>query len=474
MEKMYETFTVEQEILDKWMPILEGSGKWESFVSTCPKLDSMDYATVAQLLENTEALRERTNAGAGTGDFSPILIPMLRRVMPSLIGMQIFGTQPMNGPTGLIFALRASFHNDSTNGMVADLTTPFTSSVMLTVAALTDDNSDDATVGGDISMSVDDSQGDPVETGVGKIVAIEGNNLLVRVVSGEFASSTSASVNVVCYAATVSQNNGVQHVAYPNEALYKMVFPAYTGTHTTAAGESLSSDMKEVGFNIETDTVTAKTRKLKAKWTEELEQDLQAIHNMNAERLLTSIASDEIVVEMNREFINLIASTAGTSTTWDFDAATAGETGRWEMEKYQTLMAHIARQKRKLAVTNRRGMATFCIVSPGVLSVIEAAGKLNGDAVDPVKSSYAGKALGMDCYVDIYATTDTCHLGYKGPNEIDAGIFYAPYIPLQIKKGYGEEDGQPRTFFHTRYGIANNLYGAGQYYHTITVSNLPE
>ena len=473
MEKLYETFTVEQDVLDKWMPLLEGSGKWESFVSTCPKLGRMDFATVAQLLENTELLKERTTAGNGTGDFSPILIPMLRRVMPSLIGMQIFGTQPMSGPTGLIFALRAAFQNDSTNPMLADGTTPFTTSVMLTVAALTDGNNDTAAVDGDISMSIDDTQADPVETGVGKIVAIEGNNLLVRVVSGSFASSTSASVNVVCYAATVAQNDGVQQVSYPNEALHNMIFPEYTGTHTTAAGEALSSDMKEIGFNIETDTVTAKTRKLKAKWTEELEQDLAAIHNMNAERLLTSIASDEIVIEMNREFINLVASTAGTSTTWDFDNTTAGETGRWELEKYQTLMAHVSRQKRNLAVTNKRGMATFAIVSPGVLSVIEAAGKLSTENVDPVSTSFAGKAMGMDIYVDLYASSDTLQLGYKGPTEIDAGIFYCPYIPLQIKKGYGEEDGQPRTFFHTRYGIGSNVFGAGNYYHTITVSNLP-
>jgi hypothetical protein len=471
MEKMYETFTVEQSVLDKWMPLLEGSGKWESFVSTCPKLDNMDYATVAQLLENTEALKERTQAAGGTGDFSPILIPMLRRVMPALIGMQIFGTQPMNGPTGLIFALRAAFHGDSADhaGMKRG-ELPYDTSVMLTVASTTDGDSNDATLNGDISASLDDSGADPTEDGVGKIVAISGNNLLVRIISGTFTSAME-----VCFGATMgATDKGVACTAFANEALYKMIFPEYTGTHTTAAGENLSTDMKEVGFNIETATVTAKTRKLKAKWTEELEQDLMAIHNMNAERLLTSIASDEIVIEMNREFIGLIAAKAGTSTSWDFNATTAGETGRWEMEKYQTLMAHIARQKRKLAVTNRRGMATFCIVSPGVLSVIEAAGKLTSENVDPVKTSYAGKALGMDCFVDIYATTDKMHLGYKGPNEIDAGIYYAPYIPLQIKKGYGEEDGQPRTFFHTRYGIADNLFGAGEYYHAIDVQNLPE
>jgi hypothetical protein len=318
------------------------------------------------------------------------------------------------------------------------------------------------TVGADITSN--DSG-----AGVGVVRHAEGNNLLVEITSGVFEVGDGVD-DANPWASDVTTVSAV----YENEALYKIIFSNYTGTHVTADGEDLSTDMKEVGFNIETSTVTAKTRKLKAKWTEELEQDLQAIHNMNAERLLTSIASDEIVVEMNREFIALIAANAGTNTTWDFATTTAGHTGRWEMEKYQTLMAHISRQKRQLAVTNRRGMATFCIVSPGVLSVFEASGKLNSDSVDPVKTSYAGKALGMDCYVDIYATEDQCHLGYKGPNEIDAGIFYCPYIPLQIKKGYGEEDGQPRTFFHTRYGIADNLFGAGQYYHTVNVDGLPE
>jgi hypothetical protein len=457
MEKMYETFTVEQEVLDKWMPILEGTGKWESFVSSCPKLDSMDYATVAQLLENTETLKERTNAASGTGSFSPILIPMLRRVMPSLIGMQIFGTQPMSGPTGLIFALRASFQNDSVNKIVRG-TSPDFSSWVITL----DEVATDFTVGGDCSITGD--------AFVGKVRHIEGNNMLVETISGTLAGYTGNIDNAASYANPEAQ----VVVTYGNEALFKHIFSNYTGSHATADGEDLSTDMKEVGFNIETGSVTAKTRKLKAKWTEELEQDLQAIHNMNAERLLTSIASDEIVVEMNREFIALIAANAGTTTTWNMDASVTEETGRWEFEKYQTMVAHLSRQKRKLAVTNRRGMATFMIVSPGVLSVLETAGKLKSEGVDPVKSSYAGKCLGMDTYVDIYASTDFAHLGYKGPNEIDAGIFYCPYIPLQIKKGYGEEDGQPRTFFHTRYAVASNLYGAGDYYHTVNVTNLPE
>lgn len=453
MEKLYETFTVEQEVLDKWMPLLEGTGKWSAFVSTCPKLNPMDYATVAQLLENTESLKEKTTTAQGVGDFSPILIPMLRRVMPSLIGMQIFGTQPMSGPTGLIFALRAVYHNTTDNKVNR------ANSVILTLA--------DATLG-----SAGFAEGTPIsstgDAGVGVVRHQEGNNILVEITSGSF----SVSDDVDNAASFVGAETTVSAV-YENEALYKIIFSNYTGTYATATGEDLSTDMKEIGFNIETDTVTARTRKLKAKWTEELEQDLQAIHNMNAERLLTSIASDEITIEMNREFIALIAATAGTSSSYNYSTVTAGDTGRWELEKYQNLMAHIARQKRQLAVTNRRGMATFMIVSPAVLSVIEAAGKLSTEGVDPVQTSFAGKALGMDCYVDIYAENDDIQLGYKGPNEIDAGIFYAPYIPLQIKKGFGEEDGQPRTFFHTRYGIQDNLFGAENYYHTIQVSNLP-
>lgn len=453
-ENLFETFTVEPEILDKWMPLLEGSGKWEPFVSACPKLLRKDYHIMAQLLENTEGqkdLQERTGVSQGVGSFSPILIPMMRRVMPSLIGMQIFGTQPMSGPTGLIFALRAVYQNDTDNPVDR------TNSVILTLA--------DASLGNGFpdggNITGDGNNGND---GVGVVRHSEGNNLLVEVTSGTFVAGEGVD-DANPYNAQVTTISAV----YDNEALYKIIFSNYTGTYATATGEDLSTDMKEVGFNIETDTVTAKTRKLKAKWTLELEQDLQAIHNMNAERLLSSIASDEITLEMNREFIALVAANSGATTAYDFNSVD----GRWELEKYQNLMAMISRVKRDVAVQNRRGQATFMIVSPAVLSAIESSGKLSTENVDPMNTSYAGKAMGMDVYVDIYATSDDIQLGYKGPTEIDAGIFYCPYIPLQIQKGFGEEDGQPRTFFHTRYGVQDNIFGAENYYQTISVANLP-
>ncbi len=457
-ENLFETFTVEPEVLDRWLPLLEGSGKWEPFVSACPKLLKKDYHIMAQLLENTEKLKtlaERTNVAQGVGDFSPILIPMMRRVMPSLIGMQIFGTQPMSGPTGLIFALRAVYQNDSVNGVNRS------NSLILTLA--------DASLGwGGTPAAGDRISTDAVgRLGVGTIRHVEGNNLLVEIDSGTapyFAVGDDID-DVATFAAGITTVAAV----YDNEALYKIIFSNYTGTHATATGENLSTDMKEIGFNIETDTVTAKTRKLKAKWTEELEQDLQAIHNMNAERLLSSIASDEITLEMNREFINLIATKSGATTAYDYTSVD----GRWELEKYQNLMAMISRVKRDIAVQNRRGQGTFMIVSPAVLSAIESSGKLSTENVDPMNTSFAGKAMGLDVYVDIYAESDDIQMGYKGPTELDAGIFYAPYIPLQIRKGFGEEDGQPRTFFHTRYGVQDNIFGAENYYQTISVTGLP-
>jgi hypothetical protein len=452
MENLFETFTVEPEVLDKWLPLLEGSGKWEPFVSACPALKKKDYHVMAQLLENTEGLKdlsERTGVTQGVGNFSPILIPMLRRVMPSLIGMQIFGTQPMSGPTGLIFALRAVYQNTTDNPVNRS------NSVILTLADATLGSAGFA-VGTDISSTGD--------AGQGTVRHIEGNNILVEINAGAFAVADDVdnATNFVGAETTVA-------AVYDNEALYKIVFSNYTGTYATATGEDLSTDMKEVGFNIETDTVTAKTRKLKAKWTEELEQDLQAIHNMNAERLLSSIASDEITLEMNREFINYVAANAGVTTNYDFTSVD----GRWELEKYQNLMAMISRVKRDIAVQNRRGQGTFMIVSPAVLSAIETSGKLSTENVDPMNTSFAGKAMGMDVYVDIYAESDDIQMGYKGPTELDAGIFYCPYIPLQIRKGYGEEDGQPRTFFHTRYGVNFNVFGVENYYQTISVDNLP-
>lgn len=441
---------VNQETIEKWLPIIEGSGDWTDFVSECPKVKSSEYATMARLFENIESLSERTNSANGTGDYSPILIPMMRRVMPALIGPQIFGTQPMGSPSGLIFILRAIYQNDSVNTVNDD------NSVILTLADATG-----FTVGGDIVQG-----GTSTGDGNGVIRHIEGNNILVEVESGTFVAGAGEQVDDADpYAASATTISAV----YTNEALFNIIFSNYTGTYATATGESKASDMKEVGFNIEKTTVTAKTRKLKAKWTEELEQDLRAVHNMDAEAVLSGVASDEVIMEMNREFIALIGTKATNTTAYDYDTAD----GRWEFEKYQNLAAAISRAKRSIATQSKRGQGTWMIVSPAVLSVLETSGRLDSTGVDPIQKVYCGRALGMDVFVDLYATSNSIYVGYKGGSEMDAGIFYCPYIPLQIRKGYGEEDGQPRAFFSTRYALQDNPFGAANYLQTVTIANLP-
>lgn len=451
-----KTFKIDAAIVDKWMPLMEGKGKWKDFVSACPKIDAANYDMMAQLFENIEKsqgkdtdgkLKEATVAG-DIGNYSPILIPMLRRVMPALIGPQIFGTQPMTGPTGLIFALRAVYEGDSVN------TLSRADSVILTLADATG-----FTAGTDIT-----GDGDNGNDGVGVVRHVENNNVLVEVVSGTFVVA-----NGVDDANPYNADATTISAVYENEALFNVIFSNYTGSTATATAEALGKDMKEIGFEIETASVTAKSRKLKAKWTQELEEDLRAIHNMDAEALLSTVASDEVIMELNREFINKVISSVGATASFDYNTVD----GRWELEKYQNFMIQLSRVKRQIAIANKRGQATFMIVSPAVLSVIEASGKLDNSGIDPIQQVYAGMAMGMKVFVDIYAADNTVYLGYKGPTEIDAGVFYCPYIPLQIRKGYGEETGQPRAFFSTRYGIVDNIYDAGNYYREMTVANLP-
>lgn len=437
---------VDPKIIEKWLPVIEGTGDWKDFVSACPKVAEKDYGTMAQVLENLERpMQEATKSADGdVSTYKPILIPMSRRIMPALIGPQIFGTQPLTGPTGLVFALRAVYTGDSVNEVSrAD-------SQILTVAAIAQ-----FVVGGDISGESD---------GIGVIRHIEGTNLLV-----EYSQAFVTIGQNLDNASTYSSPDTTLAAVYDNEALFEMIFSNYSGSVTTATGEALSTDMKEMGFEIESSSVTAKSRKLKAKWTNELEEDLRAVHSMDAESLLSGIASDEIIMEMNREFIGLVQTKATTTTAFDFTAAD----GRWEMEKYQNMAAVIARAKRAMAITNRRGQATFAIVSGPVLGALEAMGKLDSEFVDPIATAFAGTAMGMKIFVDSFATDNTIYLGYKGPNEVDSGIFYCPYQPLQIRKGYGEEDGQPRTFFSTRYGTMDSIWGASKYYEKITVANLP-
>jgi hypothetical protein len=442
------------QLVEKWLPVIEGTGKWEKVVDGAPKVKDYNLmATQLEILEQVE-LSEASQSGA-VATYTPVLIPMVRRVMPALIGNEIFGTQPMNGPSGMIFALKSLYTGDSDNPITGAAGSNPGRIVIVDDAA---------------GIAVGETISSTATAATGVVRHKENNTLLVDVLTGTFAVADD-----VDNAATFTAGIAVVSFVGDAEALQQIVFSNYSGTYTTALGEVLSTDTKELGFEIISNTVNAQTRKLKAKWTMEVEDDLRAVHGMNAEQLLSGFCSDEMVRELNSEFIAKVKSLAGAAATWTYtaDAGSTGQ-GRFENEKYLALANEISRQKLALAKKSMRGQATWMIVSSGVLTALKAMGmQANSDAFD---NTFMGVYDGMKVYIDLYNTEaqDFIYFGYKGASEVDAGLFYCPYVPLKVNKGYGEEDNIPRLFFSTRYGMGENPFGAGNYYSKLIVSTLPK
>ena len=269
---------------------------------------------------------------------------------------------------------------------------------------------------------------------------------------------------------------------------------------TTAQGEALggfgggATTYAEMSFSIEKSSVTAKTKALKAKYSLELAQDLKAIHGLDAESELSSILSGEILAEINREIIVTIGSQAeagaqaGTTLAGTFDVSDATDNGgaRWSGERYKSLLIQINKEANLIAKNTGRGRGNWLIVSPDVASALDMVSSMavanmsleNGAAPDTTNSTFAGTLGGkFKVFVDQFASTDTCIVGFKGANMYDAGMFYCPYVPLQMMKSIGEEDFQPRLGFKTRYGITMNPFasgvaGANPYFRKFTVTNL--
>ena len=424
--------------LKKWAPVLEHAD--------APAIkDSYKKAVTAKLLENTElALKEQSahagfslnesgptqvNSAAGLGvagnSFDPILISLVRRAMPNLIAYDVAGVQPMSGPTGLIFAMKARF-GDGTAIATSD------------TEALFNEADTDFSGAGTHANALFDSPGSGITTGTG-----------ITTATGEVAGNT---------------------------------------LDTSGSTGSISNAMNEMGFTIEKSTVTAKTRQLKAEYSMELAQDLKAIHGLDAESELANILSGEILAEINREVIRSIVKTGkvgGVGSTEAFDLV-ADADGRWAVEKFQSLIFQIEQEANKIATETRRGKGNFVICSSNVASALAAAGKLDfGGAgelnVDATGNTFAGVLNGrLKVYVDPYANTDYATVGYKGDNAYDAGIFYCPYVPLTMVRAVGENTFQPKIAFKTRYGLVGNplsqaadgLGTNNPYYRSFRVKNI--
>jgi len=421
-----------EEIQSKWAPVLEHEALGKI-------ADQHRRSVTAVMLENTEkALRESaahgsyqtlteapTNAmGASSSTaasgpidtFDPVLISLVRRAMPNLIAYDIAGVQPMTGPTGLIFAMRSRYANqEGDETFYNEVNTAFSS-----------------VVAGNSTF------GQAHTAGAG--------------IPGD--SNTSPLSNTTAY------NTGSGMSTATAEAL----------------GESGGDAFPEMAFSIEKVSVTAKSRALKAEYSMELAQDLKAIHGLDAETELANILSAEILAEINREVVRTInisakeGSQTDTTTAGVFDLDTDSN-GRWSVEKFKGLMFQLEREANKIAKDTRRGKGNVIICSSDVASALQMAGVLdyapalnsNNLQVDDTGNTFAGVLNGrLRVYIDPYATGGNyMTIGYKGASAFDAGLFYCPYVPLQMVRAVDPGSFQPKIGFKTRYGMVSNPFADG-------------
>ena len=471
-----------EHLQEKWAPLLNYEGL-DSIK------DSHRRAVTAVLLENQERfLREQSSfdngslsmlmesptnsgnaagasgafgggssAGGPTAGFDPVLISLIRRSMPNLVAYDLAGVQPMSGPTGLIFAMRSRYVNQSgTEAFYNEVDSSFSGQ----------------------DAGLDESAGfSDTAAGIGTTTQ----------------SGTNPSVlNPVGTATSTAYNVGQGMVTGDAENL--------DGT----SGDAFN----QMAFSIEKVTVTAKSRALKAEYSLELAQDLKAIHGLNAEAELANILSTEILAEINREVIRTIYKVAeqgavqNTATAGIFDLD-VDSNGRWSVEKFKGLLFQIERDANAIAQRTRRGKGNIIMCSADVASALTMAGvldytpALNANLnVDDTGNTFAGVLQGKyKVYIDPYSANLTSGnaspgnqyyvVGYKGSSPYDAGLFYCPYVPLQMVRAVGENNFQPKIGFKTRYGLVANPFAEGtsqglgalrvnanRYYRRVAVKNL--
>jgi hypothetical protein len=357
-----------------------------------------------------------TNIAGGVQNFDPILISLVRRSLPNLIAYDVAGVQPMTGPTGLIFAMRARYNDQSgTEAFYNEANTVFSG-----------------------TKSTNNPYG----------------------FQGTITTDTANTFQNVTSGATTSG------IALPT-------------ANTELLGSDNGDAFAQMAFTIDKVTVTAQSRALKAEYSLELAQDLKAIHGLDAETELSNILSTEILAEINREVIRTIYTCAvagaqyGTTTAGYFDLDTDSN-GRWSVERFKGLIFQIERDANVIAKQTRRGKGNVLIVSSDVASAMAMSGVLSYTPalqtdlqVDDTGNTFAGLLHGrIKVYIDPYfggyiSNQELVTVGYKGSSPYDAGIFYCPYVPLQMVRAVDQYTFQPKIGFKTRYGMVANPFAKG-------------
>ena len=396
-----------EEVKSRWSKVINAGGGIA---------DAYRRNVTTILLENTQkALREAapTNVTGNVQNYDPVVISLLRRAAPKLISYDLGAVQPMTGPTGLVFAMRARYPEGDGN-MFEDVEALFNEANTAHGGA-----GSDGTVG--------------------------------KAVESDLASD-------------------------PHAAAYT------TGTGMTTSqlemlGATGGSEMREMGFTIEKVVVTAKGRALKATFTTELQQDLKAIHGLDADGELTNILSTELLAEINREFVRTMyiiakvgAQEAKIATKGTFDMATDSD-GRWSAEQYKGLKMQMEKEANMIQKDTRRGRGNVIVASPNVVAALSESGRLDYAPalqtelnLDVATTTFAGVLDGrFKVYSDPYLAgneSEFAMVGFRGNNEYDAGLFYCPYVPLEVYRTQGQDDFQPRIGFKTRYGMIANPFAS--------------
>ena len=443
-----------EELQKKWQPVLEHpeleaiKDPYKRAVTALVlENQSQAMAQDAKMLSEADATAP-TNVAGGVQNFDPILISLVRRALPNLIAYDVAGVQPMTGPTGLIFAMRAKYGSQGTPG------------------------------------------------------TYDANEAFFNEANTVFSGDVSATNEFGFAGAGVAQDVATN----PVNSLTANAYTTGVG-FSTATAEALGADGEkafgQMAFSIEKVTVTAKSRALKAEYSLELAQDLKAIHGLDAETELSNILSTEILAEINREVIRTIYATAvagaqyGVTTAGTFDLDTDSN-GRWSVERFKGLIFQIERDANVIAKQTRRGKGNVLIVSSDVASAMAMAGvlqytpALSADLqVDDTGNTFAGLLHGrIKVYIDPYfggytSNQELVTIGYKGSSPYDAGLFYCPYVPLQMVRAVDQFTFQPKIGFKTRYGMVANPFAEGtnvgmgvlnaranKYYRIFAVQNL--
>jgi hypothetical protein len=425
------------------------------------KIPQEKRGVMAQILGSQVALLEERTVTGEVAGYDKFLFKLVERGYPAVIGLDIFGVQMLEGPTGMIFSLWRAYGGDDN----APTGVKKSNGVIMIVSVGTDFATQNTAIVGETSGAV------------GAVVYAEGTKLLVKVTSGTFVEGE----NVDDAAVYSSPSASISYVT-DNVQGYKQVFTDYAAFSTVYAGEIASANIKQITINIEKITVTAETKKLKAKYSEEMRQDLQKLHKKDAAEIFSGIASQEFALELNQDMLSQMKTAAATGgiIPWDYSTAT----GLSQKQKVESLLATLSRESGNVARASMMGFANWIVTDVETFGTLDIFGfidrsMLPNKILDPTLNAFMGVLVGRwRVFVDLFEDDNVIYLGYKDMSgrpeaEWKAPFYFCPYIPVESIEVRDPDSGQPNIIFGTRYAIQENPYGAENFLRKITVNNLP-